>query len=130
MAQILDPLPPNSANRILCCYVNATSKVQVVRITNISNWYFERVVFPGQRLMFETMSEAVLEIHTGMMASAILSDKIPCARLRVEEQPQASVDKNQKQMEEVIHQNHKQEKIKKTLERTPALTSPVLAAVD
>lgn len=130
MAQILDPLPPNSANRILCCYVNATSKVQVVRITNISNWYFERVVFPGQRLMFETMSEAVLEIHTGMMASAILSDNIPCDRLRVEEQPEASVDKNQKPMEQVLHQNHKQEKIKKTLERTPALTSPVLVAVD
>lgn len=86
MAQILDPLPPEQTGKILCCYVNATSQIQVARISNIPNWYFERVVFPGQRLFFESVKEAVLEIHTGMMASAILSDKIPCVRLRVEEE--------------------------------------------
>ncbi len=85
MAQILDPLPPEQSHRILCCYVNATSKVQVARICNIQNWYFERVVFPGQRLVFESIPEALLEIHTGMMASAILSDKIPCDRLMLQE---------------------------------------------
>ncbi len=85
MAQILDPLPSNNKDQILCCYVNATSQIQIARITNIPNWYFERVVFPGQRLLFEAMSEALLEIHTGMMASAILSDTIPCQRLAVDE---------------------------------------------
>jgi hypothetical protein len=85
MAQILDPLPSDNQNRIFCCYVNATSQIQIARITNIPNWYFERVVFPGQRLVFETLPEALLEIHTGMMATAILSDTIPCDRLLVEE---------------------------------------------
>ena len=85
MAQIFDPLPSESSGRILCCYVNATSKIQIARITNIANWYFERVVFPGQRLMFEAVPEAQLEIHSGMMASAILSDRIPCDRLCIEE---------------------------------------------
>ena len=84
MAQILDQLPPDQMEPILCCYVNATSKIQVVRITNVQNWYFERVIFPGQRLMFETPPEGQLEIHTGMMASAILSDTIPCERLAVD----------------------------------------------
>ncbi|MGG6296282.1 DUF1830 domain-containing protein [Leptolyngbya sp. AN02str] len=84
MAQIIDPLPSNSGDRILCCYVNATSKMQVARITNIPNWYFERVVFPGQRLMFEALPQAMLEIHCGVMASAILSDTIPCAQIRIE----------------------------------------------
>ena len=85
MAQILDPLPPEQSGKILCCYVNATSKIQVVRISDIPNWYFERVVFPGQRLVFEAPRVAQLEIHTGMMASAILSDKIPCDRLALDE---------------------------------------------
>ncbi|PMB52595.1 hypothetical protein CEN39_08975 [Fischerella thermalis CCMEE 5201] len=85
MAQILDPLPPEQSGKILCCYVNATSKIQVARISNVPNWYFERVVFPGQRLVFEAPVEAQLEIHTGMMASAILSDKIPCDRLALNE---------------------------------------------
>jgi hypothetical protein len=85
MAQILDPLPPDGQRQILCCYVNATSKIQVARITNVPDWYFERVVFPGQRLIFEALPKALLEIHTGMMASAILSDTIPCERLRMDD---------------------------------------------
>jgi len=94
MAQILDTLPPEQSGRILCCYVNATSKIQVARISNIPNWYFERVVFPGQRLVFETPREAQLEIHTGMMASAILSDNIPCDRLAIEEANSYDMGKN------------------------------------
>ncbi|MBU7581570.1 MAG: DUF1830 domain-containing protein [Nostoc sp. TH1S01] len=85
MAQILDSLPPEQSGKILCCYVNATNKIQVARISNIANWYFERVVFPGQRLVFEAPIEAQMEIHTGMMASAILSDTIPCDRLALQE---------------------------------------------
>ncbi len=85
MAQILDSLPQDQPERLLCCYVNATNKIQVARITNLPNWYFERVVFPGQRLLFEAPQEGQLEIHTGMMASSILSDTIPCERLAVED---------------------------------------------
>ena len=85
MSQILDPLPNDKENRSLCCYVNATSQIQVARITNIANWYFERVVFPGQRLVFEADPNGILEIHCGMMASAILSDTIPCSKLSLEQ---------------------------------------------
>ncbi|ELS03754.1 protein of unknown function (DUF1830) [Xenococcus sp. PCC 7305] len=87
MSQILDSLPNGENDSILCCYVNATSEIQIARITNIPNWYFERVVFPGQRLVFEAVSKAQLEIHTGMMASAILSDTIPCTRLSLNPPP-------------------------------------------
>jgi hypothetical protein len=80
---VLDPLPVNCQKRILCCYVNTTSQIQITRITNISNWYFERVVFPGQRFLFETPPEAQLEIHTSAIASAIFSDRIPCLHLRL-----------------------------------------------
>jgi hypothetical protein len=83
MAQIIDPLPSDASETALCCYVNATSKIQIARITNIPNWYFERVVFPGQQLVFEALPQALLEIHSGMM-STILADTIPCDRLYVE----------------------------------------------
>ncbi|MEM8502906.1 MAG: DUF1830 domain-containing protein [Cyanobacteria bacterium P01_D01_bin.1] len=83
MAQIIDPLPSDDAV-LLCCYVNVTSKIQIARVSNIPNWYFERVVFPGQRLLFEALPAAKLEIHTGMMASAILSDTIDCQRLAIQ----------------------------------------------
>ena len=87
MAQILDSLPSDDRDRLTCCYTNRSGQIQIIRITNIANWYFERVVFPAQRLLFEANSDAVLEIHTGMMASAILSDRLPCRELQVEDSP-------------------------------------------
>lgn len=104
MAQIFDPVPSNSANPIVCCYVNATSRIQVARITNIANWYFERVVFPGQRLIFEAPADALLEIHCGMMASAILADTIPCDRLQVEDAVISSFSAEHEQRMEVLNE--------------------------
>ncbi|MCC3413650.1 MAG: DUF1830 domain-containing protein [Microcoleus sp. PH2017_29_MFU_D_A] len=80
-------------NQILCYYANATNQIQVLRIGNIPNWYFERVMFPGQRMMFEAAATAVLEIHTGAVASAILSDNIPCYVLRVIEEVSSEFDR-------------------------------------
>jgi hypothetical protein len=68
---------------IVCCYENVTPKLQVVRITNIPNWYFEKVVFPKQRLLFEALPHASLEVYTGDIAQAILADHIPCDRLQI-----------------------------------------------
>lgn len=102
MAQILDPVPFDESIHILCCYVNATSKIQIVRISNVANWYFERVVFPGQRLVFEATPQSLLEIHTGMMASSILSDKIPCERICIDDESSLSVEINEEAEEEAI----------------------------
>ncbi|MGD1855906.1 MAG: DUF1830 domain-containing protein [Leptolyngbyaceae cyanobacterium] len=85
MTQTLDPIPFDETDAALCCYVNTANKIQVVRVTNIQNWYFERVVFPGQRLMFEASIRGQLEVHSGSMASSILEDTIPCARLMIDQ---------------------------------------------
>jgi len=83
IAQIFAPLPFDSDCPILCCYVNATSELQIARIANIANWYFERVVFPGQRLLFTAVPEAYLEIYTYVMPTTILAARLLCDRLRV-----------------------------------------------
>jgi len=131
MAQILDPLPSEQPSGILCCYVNATSKVQIARICNIPNWYFERVVFPGQRLVFEALPEALLEIHTGMMASAILSDKISCDRLRVSDDGHGIVDPtSEERVAEIDKKLPIEPKSKKLRAIAEPLTFAVLTAVD
>ncbi|MGK7945537.1 MAG: DUF1830 domain-containing protein [Microcystaceae cyanobacterium] len=117
MAQILDPIPNGYPDSILCCYVNATSQIQVARISNIPNWYFERVVFPGQRLVFESMSGAMLEIHTGMMASAILSDTIPCERLSISDVLEEEFEEAEALCEEI----NEGENLDKASSRKPAL---------
>ncbi len=85
MTQILDLLPFKYNHRIICSYINATNFIQIVRITNITNWYFERVVFPQQHLLFEALPDAQLEIHTSEIATAILTDKIKCESLQIHE---------------------------------------------
>jgi hypothetical protein len=130
MAQILDPLPPEHSEKILCCYVNATSKIQVARITNIPNWYFERVVFPGQRLVFEVPQEGQMEIHTGMMASAIISDTIPCDRLIIHE---PSTDETQDHSSSAINSSHSHtmgSEINTKVDTTKPLQSVELASID
>jgi hypothetical protein len=84
MAQIFDSVTDQIVPPLLCCYTNSTPQIQVVRITDIPGWYFERVVFPSQRLIFEAPSGSHLEVHTGMMASSILSDTIACQELAME----------------------------------------------
>lgn len=131
MAQILDPIPTESSGRhIVCCYVNATSKIQIARITNIQNWYFERVVFPGQRLVFESFAEALLEIHTGMMASAILSDKIPCNRLKISEQKNSSSELHTERKEESLNLKTGVEATTKTISINRPMMAAALTTVD
>lgn len=64
------------SDRIFCSYLNDSKQVQVLRISNIPNWHFERVVFPGQQIVFGTFLNAQLEIYEGEIISSILADKI------------------------------------------------------
>jgi hypothetical protein len=74
---------PKTPDLVLCCYVNDTNRVQIVRISNIPNWFFERVVFPGQRIIFEAPLAGKLEIHTHEIVGAILSETIDCQQLHL-----------------------------------------------
>ena len=85
MDNTLDPLPSATSGHITCNYRNTTNRLQVIRIANIPNWYFERVVFPNQQLIFQAFPEALLEVHTSEMATSILVDRIPCTQLRCAE---------------------------------------------
>ncbi|NJK52706.1 MAG: DUF1830 domain-containing protein [Leptolyngbyaceae cyanobacterium SU_3_3] len=83
MTQVLDHLPCGKTEKILCCYINTTRFVQTARISNIPGWYFEKVVFPGERLLLEKHPDAWLEIYTSEQCSAMLAERILCVRLRV-----------------------------------------------
>ena len=69
----------------LCFYTNKTNCVQIVRISNIPSFYWEKVIFPGQRILFEAKNEDKLEIHICENVTSILADVIPCQRLRMTE---------------------------------------------
>ncbi len=83
MNQFPNRLPDKCGLHILCSYKNKTPTVQIIRITNIPNWYFERVIFPGELLLFEAFPEAVLEIYISEEARPILGDRFLCDCLKV-----------------------------------------------
>lgn len=85
MTQLQDTLPIKPVNSIFCCYVNRTPRVQIVRINNIPNCFLERTVFPGGRICFETVADAQLEIHSGLIPTAIQADTIQCLGLQMKE---------------------------------------------
>jgi hypothetical protein len=74
-----EALKSETERRILCFYTNSTDRVQIIRITNSPNLQLERVVFPRQQLLFESVAEAQLEIQT----SEVISLLVPCSQLRV-----------------------------------------------
>jgi hypothetical protein len=55
----------------------------IVRITNIPYEYFERVICPGDRLTFETVLGAKLEIYSSGSITSLLSDCILCESLQI-----------------------------------------------
>ncbi|HEY9908283.1 MAG TPA: DUF1830 domain-containing protein [Thermosynechococcaceae cyanobacterium] len=83
MTQTLDSLPADCADRILCCYINDAHKIKIARISNIPSWYFERVVFPGERLLFEALPQAQLEIYVTNFSTVSLVEMIGCDRLAI-----------------------------------------------
>lgn len=80
-----DFLAMAESSLILCCYTNLSPQIQIIRVVNIPSLHIERVAFPGERLLFEAPSDAQLEVHTGALMSAILSDTIPCQALEVKQ---------------------------------------------
>lgn len=63
----------------LCLHTNNTSKIQIIRLKTIPNLTWERIVFPGERLMFEALPDAELEIKSSEVTSIFVS----CQQLRV-----------------------------------------------
>lgn len=69
---------------MLCSYKNQTPFLQIVRITNITGWYFEKVVFSQQHIFFDGKYKAILEVYSSEFCTSLLVEKIACERLKVD----------------------------------------------
>jgi hypothetical protein len=83
MTQTLNALLIKPAQKILCSYRNTTPQLQIARISNIPHWYFERVLFPRELLLFEAVPHAQLEIYNSETITALPVPSIPCQQLQV-----------------------------------------------
>ncbi|WP_201322571.1 DUF1830 domain-containing protein [Pseudanabaena sp. lw0831] len=62
-------------------YINQTKRIQIIRLQIGLDECIERAVFPEDEFCFEAPSDAYLEISTYTIATAVLSDRIPCQQL-------------------------------------------------
>ncbi|MDT9194300.1 MULTISPECIES: DUF1830 domain-containing protein [unclassified Limnospira] len=85
MMSNLYQLNNHQTSKQLCCYYNDSPKVEIARISNIDNWYLEHIVFPGERFLFESPSDAELEIYHAGKGKPILMQKLLCLHLIVDE---------------------------------------------
>ncbi|MGB7413614.1 MAG: DUF1830 domain-containing protein [Thermosynechococcaceae cyanobacterium] len=74
--------PTHRKKTILCRYINTTGSVQIARLANLSCSDLEKVLFPGDRLVFKADPDAYLEIYTPEICSALLAERIWCLQLR------------------------------------------------
>lgn len=72
-------------NLMLCYYSNTSHQIQLLTGKNIPNWSFDRVVFPGQRLLFEAPPQAYLDVQTMDDLGTQQIQQIPCSQLWVNE---------------------------------------------
>lgn len=83
LAPVTDPRPANQESFICCYYENQSPRIEILRISNITGWYFEKVVFPKQRVTFEAPTEGLLELYTCEFGNAVLADRINCSALQI-----------------------------------------------
>jgi hypothetical protein len=69
---------------ILCYYMNATKRIQVVRLSHLTEGEWEHILFPAQNFMFEAPPEAMLEVYKSPTLSIAPPEYILCRTLQVQ----------------------------------------------
>jgi hypothetical protein len=86
-AETSNPNAPDAGHfsaPVLCCYINASSRIQVARLSHLSEGDWEHILFPGQRFMFDAPPEAMLKIYKSAALSATSPEHILCQTLQVQ----------------------------------------------
>lgn len=68
---------------ILCYYTNRSNSIQQVQLQTNPQLSLDRIVFPGEKFMFEALPEGLLEIYTCTATGLHLLQTIACEQLQV-----------------------------------------------
>jgi Domain of unknown function (DUF1830) len=82
--QTTENQPVVLSDPILCYYVNATKRIQVVRLSHLKEGEWEHILFPAQNFMFEAPPEAMLEVYKSPALSVAPPEYILCRQLQVQ----------------------------------------------
>jgi len=83
MQTSLPTLAAQPAKTELFYYRNVTSQIQIVRVDQSTSERFEKVVFPGEQILFYSTLESSFDVYTPTSTGLTLAVRVPCAQLRV-----------------------------------------------
>ncbi len=72
------PATERSTAKMLCCYTNSTRNIQLIRVLDSQNCNYEKVVFPQQRILFETILDGRLEVYLEPEGKQVLEPTFAC----------------------------------------------------
>ena len=81
-SKIYQKLTSNIEEQVRCSYQNLSSNWQIIKITNIPNYHWEKVVMPGQKVIFKSSIKANLKVFSTKNITAMLIDTISCQKLK------------------------------------------------
>ena len=82
-AQYFDNKPEGDRASIICAYQNRTGSLQIIKIENIPNFFWEKVVFPSEIILFNSVAEAMLKVYSNDNITAVFKDTIFCYKLQL-----------------------------------------------
>ncbi|PZO35102.1 MAG: hypothetical protein DCF17_19435 [Shackletoniella antarctica] len=78
--------PTQTSPPMLCYHINNTCDTQNVRVMSEAMCHFERIVFAGERILFEAFPGSYLEIYSSRLEGTRMS-RVACRLLRVNDEP-------------------------------------------
>ncbi|GAB4527240.1 MAG: hypothetical protein Tsb0014_07850 [Pleurocapsa sp.] len=81
MTQIFFPSHSNVNSQKIYCYTNNLEQVVIVRINDLADRHCERVVFPGEKFLFQADNDFKLEVYK-QTDIGIIHDTIPSSKLK------------------------------------------------
>lgn len=82
-SQITKNITHELEEKNLCAYQKLSSHWQIIKITNLPNYYWEKAVLPGQKIIVITSIKAILKVFSAENITAVLIDNIPCHQLKI-----------------------------------------------
>ena len=86
MPRISKSLSIEPTKNILCYHHNSSAQMQMIKFFNNGINYSSKMVFPGQRIMFEAEPDSQVKILSNQKGNTLLSQLINCQDLQVNSQ--------------------------------------------
>lgn len=86
LSRLKTNFPTKESTQLLCYYINDTNNMQIIRMLSGVKCEFERIVFPGERILFKALPESYLEVYSPLI-NEIQSTRMSCRFLQINENP-------------------------------------------